>query len=250
MTRQEAKEILLLYRPDTDRNDPDFAPALEHLRNDPELKRWFEQHCATQNAVFDSFEHISVPEGLKEQILSERKAHVNLGGRRAARLLVAAAVAVLLLIGLVMFYSKPPKAIDFSTFRLRMAGKVLRDYPKMDLETADLGQIRQYLAQHGGQADYVLPAGLEKTRGTGCAIFDWQGKRISMLCFNSGKNSNPKAPDLFLFIVDRSAVQEPATPSSPEIAAVKTLTTASWVSGNKTYLLVVEGGQDFLREHL
>jgi len=249
MTSQEAKEVLLLYRPDTDRDDPDFTPALEQLRNDAELKRWFEQHCAMQKAVFDSFEHISVPEGLKEQILSERRAHTSLGALRSARVLVAAAVAVLLLIGITIFYTRPPKRIEFSTYQLRMAGITIR-YPKMDLYTADLGEMRRYLAEHGGQKDYVLPARLEKMKGTGCKIFDWRGKRVSMLCFNSGKNAKPKDPDLFLFIVDRSAVQGPATQGSPEIAAVRSLTTASWVSGNKTYFLAASGDQKFLKEHL
>ena len=38
MTSQEAKEALLLYRPDVgDDQDPDFAPALGRMRDDPEL---------------------------------------------------------------------------------------------------------------------------------------------------------------------------------------------------------------------
>ncbi len=249
MTSQEAKEVLVLYRSDADRNDPDFAPALEQLLSDPELKGWFDQHCAIQKAVLSGFDQVPVPEGLKEQILSERKAHVNLGARRKARVLVLAAIPILLLIGFMVFYSNPPRRPDFSAFRLRMAGKVLRDYPKMDLETADLGQIRQYLAEHGGQKDYSLPPALEKTRGRGCAIFDWRGKKISMLCFNSGKNNNPKEADLFLFIVDRSAVREPAATNGAEIAAVKRLSTASWTSGDKTYLLAASGDERFLREY-
>ncbi len=182
MTSQEAKEILLLYRPGVDQDDPEFAEALQQAGKDPALKAWLDQQCITQSAVSRAFEQIPVPEGLKEQILSERKAHLSATTRRKA-LVLASIPLVLALVWLASYFTSP-KAADFSTYRLRMAGKVLRDYPKMDLETADLKQIRQYLAQHGGSKDYVLPTGLEKTSGTGCAIFEWQGKKDSILCFN------------------------------------------------------------------
>jgi hypothetical protein len=241
--------MLLLYRPDTDKDDPEFTEALQQTRNDPELKGWFEQHCAMQKALFTSFDHISVPEGLKEQILSERKAHVGPNAARKATMLVLAAVPILLLITFLVIYSGPGRVADFPTYRQMMAGKVLR-YPVMDLETSDLGKIRQYLAKHGGQTDYVLPAALEKTSGTGCKIFAWRGKKVSMVCFNSGRNPTPTKPDLFLFMVDRSAVQEPPSDNGPDLEMASQLATASWTNGQKTYLLAGAGDERFLREFL
>ena len=41
MTSQEAKEVLLLYRPGiSDPNDAEFVEALACARNDQELDRW------------------------------------------------------------------------------------------------------------------------------------------------------------------------------------------------------------------
>ena len=84
MNSQDAKQILLLYRPSVDRDDPDFAEALALTKVDAELDAWFKQHCSFQNAASSAFRQIPVPEALKEQILSERKAHLTLTSRRRA----------------------------------------------------------------------------------------------------------------------------------------------------------------------
>lgn len=247
MTSQEAKEILLLYRPDVDGDEPEFAPALDVIRTDPELQHWFEHHCALQKAIFASFDQLAVPEGLKEQILSERKVRTNLPSRRAIIAMALACIAILFTMGTLMFYNVPANsAKTFDNFRLRMAGKVLRDYPKMDLETADLSQIRAYLAAHGGEKGYALPEGLAKTSGTGCATFDWHGKKVSMLCFSSGKHGSLKNPDLFLFITDASTVKVPEDKATSKI---KQLSTVSWTNNDKTYLLAAAGDERFLQSY-
>jgi hypothetical protein len=254
MTSQEVKEALLLFRPEVDDEaDPDFAPALARMRDDPELRKWFEQHCAVQKAVFAGFERLSVPEGLKEQILSEQPRQILPGRRPKMLALVLAAVPLLFLLAFGVVYLRSPAATDFATYRQAMVAKTnpLR-YPKMDLETSDLGQIRQYLSEHGGQKDYVLPAALEKLAGTGCKILDWRGKRISMVCLNSGKNGDAKTPDLFLFIVDRSGVQQPSGHCGgpgPDVADIKSTATAGWTNGEKTYLLAGAGSGDFLKQY-
>src|SRR5260370_3765428 len=73
MTNQQAKEILMLFRPGTDDPaDPDFARALALAKGDPELASWFDEHCQAREAIRVRFKAIAVPEGLKEQILAER----------------------------------------------------------------------------------------------------------------------------------------------------------------------------------
>ena len=251
MNSRQAKEILFFYRPGTaDRDDPEFAPALELASHDPELAAWFEQHCALHQALRSKFKQISVPEGLKEQILSERKALTARHAQRKSALLAAGAAALFLLIGIGAWYLQPPPDNSFGAFQSRMARKVLREYPTMDLATDDLGQIRQYLARNGPHGDYVLPKPLEKTAGTGCAIFPWHGRSVSMVCFNSTKKTTPKGPDLFLFIVDRSALAQAPAANSPLFTQIKSLATASWTSGDKTYLLAGLGNEQFLKQYL
>lgn len=253
MNSQEAKDVLLLYRPGVDRDDPDFAEAIAHARQDPELSAWFQQHCAFQEAARSAFNNIPVPDGLKEQILSERKAHLTLSSRRRA-LVGAGALVVITLAGFITFRTafppSPPRDFSFANFHDQMMGKIIR-YPKMDLLTNDLHAIRRELAKHGQPANLAFTAPLDKVPGTGCASFDWHDKPVSMVCFNSGKNANPNKPDLFLFIADKSSVTIPP-PETPVIAhnrTVKTLVSGSWTSGDKVYVLGALGDEQFLKQY-
>ncbi|HEV2392349.1 MAG TPA: hypothetical protein VG146_08295 [Verrucomicrobiae bacterium] len=74
MTRRDAKEVLLLYRPgSTDAEDPQIAEAIEFARNDPELGGWFERHQLFQEAIQASFRRIEPPPHLKLALLAHRK---------------------------------------------------------------------------------------------------------------------------------------------------------------------------------
>jgi hypothetical protein len=252
MTAQEAKEILLRYRPGTaDREDPEVAAALELAQDDPELARWFEEHRAVQAAIRDKFSRIEVPEGLKEQILSERKAHTTLVLRRRVALVAAATAVLFLLVQTAPFLRHPADDLSLSAFRTRMAGKVLREYPNMDLETNDLHQIRQFLAGKHAHGDSTLPPALEKTVPTGCATLTWHEKPVAMICFNSGKKADPKAADLFLFVIDRAAVGNPPATNSAQVARIsRKLATASWSAGGKVFVLAGLGDEAFVRNYL
>ena len=98
MNNQEAKEILQLFRPGTaDEKDAAFDQARQLAKTDPELARWFDQHCRAYLALRRKFQAIPVPPGLKEQILSERKIRRPFFQKHWGPLLAAAAVVVLLI---------------------------------------------------------------------------------------------------------------------------------------------------------
>ena len=102
MTSDEAKQTLTLYRPaTTDRNDPEIAEALVLAQRDPELANWLEQHCALHAAIRTKFKQIVVPEGLKEQILSERKSYLSRRVKRRKLVFATVALSLLLLVSVV-----------------------------------------------------------------------------------------------------------------------------------------------------
>ena len=248
MNRQEAQEILLLYRPGrADEDNPELIEALDLVKHDPELAKWFETHCALHHAISAKFKQIDVPAGLKEQILSERKIpSVILWWRRPA--VLAAATGVVLLAGLASLWLRPVPRDSFPAFRQWMVRTALRTYT-MGLETNDLNQIRAYLAQRSTPADYVLPQSLEKAKGTGCDAMHWHGHGVSMVCFRSGKPLGPgEKSDLFLFVIDRSSVPGAPAGDPPQFTKVNKLMTASWTLGNKVYLLAGNGDEAFLRK--
>ena len=259
MNSLEAKQILLLYRPAVDRDDPDFAEALAVTKADPELNNWFQQHCAFQKAASSAFNDIPVPEGLKEQILSERKAHLTLTSRRRA-LVGACAVAVIVFCGLFTFRSmfppEPPPDFSFANFHTNMIGLIIRYPPRMDIETNNVQAIRSELATKQGQRDLVFTPEVDKIAqlpniaGTGGKALDWQDKPVAMVCLNSGKNGAPKKPDLFLFVVDNGNIKgrPGATPTVTQIT--RGIVSSSWTSGGKTYILAGLGDENFLKQYL
>jgi len=247
----EAKTILLLYRPGTaDAEDPQIAAALALAQREPELARWLEEHCARHEALRAKFRQILLPAGLKEQIISEQAAR----GRRLSwrPRLVLAAVAAVVLLALLVTRRLPghPGDDTLAIYQNRMAGLALRGYG-MDLTTNDPVQIRAYLMAKQAPADYVLPAALQQAAVTGCAVEGWQNVKVTMICFRTGRPLPPNQPsDLWLFVVDRAALKDAPPAGRPQFSRVNRLTTAVWAQGDKVYLLGAEGAEPLLRQFL
>ena len=254
MTQTEARRILSLYRPwSADAHDPEFAGALELARQDAELGRWFEQHCAAQSAIRAGFKQIVPPPGLKEQILSERRAATSRPLWRKPALAMALLVISLLLAGTGVWISQKAGSADelsFASYQNRMVKTALRIYG-MDLETNSTAEVRAYLARQNAHADFTLPQPLAEAKTVGCGVLSWQGHRVSMVCFHSGRPLGPgEKTDLFLFVMERAAAQDAPEAASPQFSKVNKMTTASWVEGDLVYLLAAPDDEPFLRKFL
>ena len=251
MNRDEAKTILLLYRPGTaDADDPQIAVALDLAKQDPELIGWLVEHCARQKAVRAGFRKITAPAGLKEQIISEQAVHEKMLFWRQRAILTAAAIVVVLVALAPFWFQHRGNEETFAIYRSRMAGVALRGYT-MDLATNNPAQVRAYLTQNHAPSDYVLPAPLEKTAVTGCAIEGWQGAKVSMICFHTGKPLPPgQQSDLWLFVIDRSTVKNAPPMGSRQFVRVNKLMTVTWTQGDKLYVLGMEGDEQTLRQYL
>ena len=253
MTTQQARQILLTYRPwANDAQDPEVAAALALCRQNDDLARWFENHCAVQNAIRARFKAVPLPEGLQQQIVSEYKSRVVVVWWRQPAVLAAAAVVALFIAIGSLWYSMPrtPKEdVSFAAYRSRMVRTAIKAYG-MDLVTNDVAQIRSYLAQHQAHADYVLPRNLDPASSVGCGVLSWQGKPVTMVCFRTGKPLPPgNKSDLYLFVIDQKDVAGPPAMNSPAFAKVSTLATATWTEGGKVYMLATPNEAD-LRQNL
>ena len=65
-----------------------------------------------------------------------------------------------------------------------------------------------------------------------------------MVCFDRGDRQM-----LYLFVMNRSAVQDPPS-ASPVVAKVSKLITASWTQGDKTYVLAGPEEANFTGKYL
>jgi len=255
VTKLEAKAVLSLYRPGSaDADDPEFAEALTLARQDEELGRWFEDHCAVHSALRTRFRQIAVPEGLKEQIISEHKARSVIVWWRQPTIMAAAAV-ILLLVSVAAFWLNrtviPPEDTTLSGFRGQMVRSAVKSAYGMDLETNDVSQIRSYLARQNAHGDFQLPRSLASAACAGCGVLTWQGNRVAMVCFQSGRpSSSGVKTDLFLFIIGRKAVPNPPPADQPQLAQANRISTASWTSGELVYVLAADGDMAFLRKFL
>ena len=251
MNVNEAKTILLLYRPGTaDAEDPQISGALALAKREPELARWLEEHCARQEALRAKFRQITAPAGLKEQIISEQAASEKMISTRRT-IQFAAAAAILLFAVLAVFRFLPQASDDtLAVYQNQMVGVALRGYA-MDVQTNDAAAIRAYLVQNHAPADFVLPAPLQQAALVGCAVEDWQGVKVSMICFRTGKPLAPGvASDLWLFVVDRTSVKNAPAGAAPQFTKVNRLMTATWTQGGKTYLIGTAGDVLTLRQYL
>lgn len=252
MNRDEAKNILLLYRHGTaDADDPQIAEALALAKNDPELACWLEEHCARQFVFREKFRQITAPAGLREQIISEHEAQKKVVFWRQKITLTEMAALVLLMAVAAPFWFLHHKHDDtLAIYQNRMAGVALRGYA-MDLTTDNSEQIRAYLVHNNAPADFVLPAALKQAVLAGCAVESWQRVKVSMICFRTGR---PLAPggqgDLWLFVVDRTSVKGAPAGNSPQFSKVNRLITATWTQGDKLYLLGTEGDEQTIKLYL
>jgi len=243
MTPSQAKEILLLYRPGTaDAEDPQVVAAIGLARQDPELARWFERHCAFQNAMRAKLRQIEVPMHLKAALLAQQKTvRPPIWSQRPVWL--SAAAAVLLFLGLAGRWLKPANPDRLANFQARMVSTALREY-RMDLVTNDMRQLRQFIAGRGAPAEYQLPKGLEKLQLTGGGCLQWRSHPVAMVCFNRGDDQM-----LFLFVMKHSALKDPPA-EAPQVAKVTELQTVSWTQGEYTYVLAGPEEPQFLRKYL
>jgi hypothetical protein len=248
----EAKNILLLYRPGTpDAEDPQIATALGLARTDPELAHWLELHCARQFVIGEKFRQIAVPAGLKEQIISEQAASEKAKFWRP-KYAHAMVTALLLLFGMLAFFWLPKHGTNdtLAIYQNQMVGIALRGYG-MDLTTNDPVQIRSHLAKNQAPSDFALPAALQKVAVAGCAVESWQNTKVSMICFRTGRPLPPgERSDLWLFVVDRTSLAMSNVGEIPQLSKVNRLITATWTKGDKIYLLGTEGDEQTIRQYL
>ncbi|HVE16083.1 MAG TPA: hypothetical protein VNB29_05070, partial [Chthoniobacterales bacterium] len=73
----------------------------------------------------------------------------------------------------------------------------------------------------------------------------WGSNPVSLLCFRK-----PNGDDLWLFVTEPVAMQGAPDSTAPEFAEASGLTTASWRSGGKVYLLSSRGRVDELTPYL
>lgn len=256
MNPGQAKQILMIYRPGTaDAGDPEIAEALALVRSDSELSRWFDEHCARQNALRDKFRQIALPAGLREQIISEHAARTKAASRREKVVAMAAVAAILVALAMIVTFYLPhnttirPIPNTLANYQDQMMSAAISGYYMAAMTNLD--QVHAWLAQNHAPTDYVLPAGLKRAAVTGCTFQTWRDAKASMICFRQGKTLPPGQPgDLWLFVIDQTAVNGAPATASPQLTKSNGLITATWTRDGKLYVLAARGDEQTIQKYL
>ncbi len=233
MTHQEARSLLEVYRASgADAGDPRFADALERLKTDPELARWFAQEQAFDAAISRHVRSAPVPSRLKTAILAGEKVLAHLAWWRLVHWRRMAALALVLWTGaalLVVSLHKTRSLLAASREAIHLAEQRSASRPA---GRADLKDLRSLLAKCRVPSDFEVPLRLRKLPLVDYNLVPVQNQTAAVLCFRLAGNTQLK-----LFVMDQ--IQDATLPPD---GALRTLEdgdwgAAIWSDKGKTYVL-------------
>jgi hypothetical protein len=243
MDRDQAKEILLRYRPGRDDMiDAEMRQALALVDRDAELARWFEQQQKADEAIRARLRETPVPADLKQRILAEQKiVRVDFGLPNPMLIAAAAAVVVLGVISLWVYRDRAVNGL--SAYRTAMVQYVASGY-NMYIKASSFDELRQVLAQRSWPTDFIVPDSLRNVTVIGGSAVQWNGHKVALACMRADNRG------LWLFVVEKTAIRNAPTTAAPQVETVDPMATAVWSQDGNTYLLVVQGDQQSLKKYL
>jgi hypothetical protein len=259
MDNREAKFILKAYRPGgQDANDPRFAEALEQVRRDPILQRWFDESVAFDAAMTEKLSATPVPSDLRESILTGVKVacapHPPRDGfavanwqNRWRKWAIAAAVVLSATLGALVWRNTHPAPV--AGWQLQALDAILssiaRNESRFDLISPNPADLVKWLRENSAPAGKKLPNDLDRLPSIGCKTFFWRGKPVSLICFTL-----PEGRAIHLVMTNVSTESDRAIKHKAKVIQQGHRATATWREGDMIYMLALEGSRDDLRSYL
>jgi len=245
---QGARFVLSAFRPGgQDANDARFAEALEQVRRDPILERWFEESAAFDAAMTEKLRAVQVPQDLRETILAGAK--VSRSPSRPAPVLKWAIAALLILSATLgsLFWqrTRPAHLVGWQTRALDVISSLVRNESTFDAQSGKVDDLISFLRANHAPGSEKLPDNLSKLTSLGCKTFSWNGVAVSVICFTRPDGG-------LVHLVTTKATQAAVTvvKTRPAIVRRGNWATATWREGDKIYMLAVEGAGEPLLSYL
>lgn len=245
MNEQEARLILQAYRPGAqDEGDPYFAEALRETARNPELASWLAEEQAFDQAMTTHLEAVPAPFGLKTRILAQTGSPVR-SWKSRWMIGLAAAVALLLLLAQVVSLRRPaPPASALLPDYAREMVSFIQLPPPLDLESHDLGAIKNWLGQKEVRP-MDIPERMAALQPVGCRILSFRDHDVTLICFH--REGDQLA---HLFVVERSALPGLKPGAVPVYYAANGWTTATWAEKDRAYMITVQGDRAAVQAYL
>ena len=246
MDNREAKFVLNAYRPGgQDANDPRFAEALEQVRRDPVLERWFVDSIAFDTAMTEKLRAIEVPPDLRESILAGVKVSRPLRSPFIKWAIAAALISMAIFGSLIWHAARPAHLAGWQSQALDVVSSLVRNESSFDAQSHNADQLLAWLRANHAPAAQKLPGNLGKLESIGCKTFSWNGIPVSVICF---MRPDGGLVHLVSANVPTSSARRPKT--APGFVRQGEWATVTWREGDTTYMLALEGSRDQLRSYL
>ncbi|HEY5752875.1 MAG TPA: hypothetical protein VIT21_06995 [Chthoniobacterales bacterium] len=241
MNPDEAKFILSAYRAQgRDAGDPAFSEALELADADPNLGRWLQQQQAFDAVVSEKVARFTPPSGLRESILAGARIGIRkVWWRQPRALAIAACIAILSAVSPLIW--RAAVSVEGNTLSEYAMNYASRPFVLME-HSQDISQLKAWLVSHNAPEPVNLPGELARLKGIGCKTLKYQGKKISLVCFDRN------GTEYHLFIARHS--------DFPDLAATLQMRShgkwgsVSWGDAEHQYVLVSAAGPDAVRSLL
>jgi hypothetical protein len=235
MDEQRARLILQACRPGADRDDPEVAEALQAAARNPELAQWFSEEQTFDRAITAHLEAVPAPFGLKTRILANAASPAESRQWSLAAKLAAVAALLFLLAQIVSLYRASAPASSVIPDYAREMVSFIQLAPPLEMESHDLGAIKNWLAKKD-EAAMDVPPRLAALRPVGCRVLSFRGQKVALICFQQGGDRLAH-----LFVVDRAAMPKLKAGQRPVFVDAGGWTTASWAEKDRVYMIAVQG---------
>ncbi|GEM_PF-1989314 len=177
------------------------------------------------------------PEGLKELILDQcipsEVSSTQSSVFQWVRYAIAACIVILFMVGFSL-YNRLTNDEPLATleFRSAMASYAYEAKFFLDLNTAEIDEISDWLVERKWPKFEKLPQSLGANQVLGCKKLTWRGQEVSLVCFHRADRKL-----VHLFVMPRSTSSGDFVDVG-ELAVVYELETGGWADEQNLYLLV------------
>ena len=246
MTIEEAKFILQAYRlGGQDSELPEFNEALKLVEQNEELKTWFEQEHAFDQAVAQKLSAEQPPKELLTSILVANKI-VRPTPATWTGSLVKWGVALFLVSAILITAIRNNRSDDLAYFRSEIMAHLKIPGHSFDHQSNHFGEIKNWLDANGMPSLQVEPIHhLTSLPTHGCKVMDWDGQKVTLICFELTDRRN-----VHLFVFHQMHIENPELLLEPHWQESDGWTTVGWTKNSDLFMLAGKIPMQELRQYL
>ncbi len=244
MNIEEAKTVLSAYRPNhADENDPLINEALTLITSTPEGEEWLNKNLERDEIIRSAILRDDIAETHRQNLLKEISDKNN--SQKNQNIISYAwpilKIAAVLILGFTSYFIT--KGIyanyrfqEINDYRNAMAFYAADVYFRLDFLSEKLPEIDQHLVSKKSPILNEIPNRLAEKLPLGCKTLDWQGQKVTLICFHSDEDKI-----IHLYLIDKSTTSENSFGELGELAKQSRqhgLETIGWTTDNLVCLLV------------